>query len=790
MWCWGLILFALAPSSLFAQSVVRPPKADLPAQDEIRLEAVTQDSSGVMRYLRGASVIETTEMKISADEIDFNSDTDWAYARGHVQLQHFATGDNINAERAEYNLRTEEGKFWNLNGTAPPKIMTNPGMLTTTNPFYFQALWADRIKNRYILHKGFITDCKIPKPWWIFQAPTFDVIPGERAIARRSIFRLHGVPIFYLPYYYRPLGRNPRTSGFLTPNVGHSSFYGYVYGAGYYWAMNPSYDMTGVVTYFSQRGPAFNYNFRGKPNEVTDFNFNLYDVNDRGVPFGTTVVKEGGLEFQLTARTEIAGFTGRLNYNYLSSLLFREAFSYNFTTAIYNAVDSIGYLQRRFRNDSYTLNLVFQQDQVFQSVTFINQTPNQVILRKMPSIEFLGRDQNIESGSVPVWFSFASSASAMLRDEPTGTIQFGGPPLATFQTGPYGRVDAEPHVHTNFHWGGFSLEPGVSVGITGYTNSYSTNTTTYTPVTSCFGYPSCPPQPTVSEALANSALFRKDADLTFDMRTPTLERIYSPPKWLHLGGKVKHVIEGEAKYEYVSGIDNFQRIIHFDETDIISNTNQLTFYLANRLYRKDKLGNVSEILSWKVAWAHYFDPTFGGAVIPGVRNVVLTAEDLTPFAFLDGPRTYSPITSSLTLSPVPLFSFEWHTDYDPLRKKFVDQTVSAIVRKGKYFASIGENSITTLPLLVPQANQISFGGGYGAAIRRGWNVAATVTEDLLLSRTLFEFVQASYNTDCCGFSFQLRRINFGIRNDNQYLFSFSLANLGTFGSLQRQERIF
>jgi LPS-assembly protein len=786
-----LLLLAIVISSLPAQSIIRPLKADLPPQDEIRLRAVTQDSNGPMRYLRGASVIETTEMKISADDIDFNSDTDWAYARGHVHMDHYSTGEKINADHAEYNLQTEEGKFWNVNGTSPAKIMTNPGTLTTTNPFYFQALWADRIKDRYILHKGFITDCKIPKPWWIFQAPTFDIIPGNRAIARHSVFRLHGVPIMYLPYYYRPLGRNPRQSGFLTPNFGNSTFYGYIYGEGYYWAINPSYDMTGVVEYFTQRGPAISYNFRGKPNQVTDFNFNAYDVEDRGVPLGNGAYEQqGGREFQVTARTQIAGFTGRLNYNYLSSLLFREAFSYNFATAIYNEVDSIGFLQRRFRHDSYTLNFIVQQNQVFQSVTLLNQTPNQVILQKLPSAEFLGRDQNIAPGPVPVWFSFASSASLLLRSEPTGAITSYGPPAAVFHTDPYSRFDVEPHVQTSFRWAGFSLTPGLSLGLTSYSNSYATNSTTYTPVSSCGGYPSCTPNSTVSESLSESSLLRKNADFTLDLHTPTLERIYTPPKWLRLGGKVKHVIEAEAKYEYVTGINEFQRIIHYDETDILSNTNQLTFYLNNRLYRKDAKGNVAEILTWRLAYARYYDPTFGGAVLPGVRNVVLATEELTPFAFLDGPRSYSPITSSLVLTPLPLFSFEWRTDYDPLRRKFIDQFVGVTIRKGKYFASMGESAITTLPILVPQANQISFGGGYGSANRRGWNIGGTSTQDLLLSRTLFQNIQASYNTDCCGFSFQLRRTNFGIRNDNQYLFSFSLANLGTFGSLQRQERVF
>jgi LPS-assembly protein len=93
-------------------------------------------------------------------------------------------------------------------------------------------------------------------------------------------------------------------------------------------------------------------------------------------------------------------------------------------------------------------------------------------------------------------------------------------------------------------------------------------------------------------------------------------------------------------------------------------------------------------------------------------------------------------------------------------------------------------------LLVPQANQITLGGGYGNSNRRGWNAAALFYYDVLLSRRLFTFIQGSYNTDCCGFSVQLRQFNLGIRNENQYLFSFSVANIGNFGSITKQTKIF
>ncbi len=796
-----LFFLLLSPGSTQAQVVTPPAQSDLPAKDEILTGGVLEDSNAEWRHLRGSARVQTTEMSITADQIDYNSDTHWAYARGHVRLEHYRTGDIINAEKGEFNLETDEGKFFGVDGTAPAKLMTNPAALTTTNPFYFQARWVDRIKNRYILHHGFITDCKLPKPWWIFQAPSFDIIPGDRAIARSALFRVKRIPVLYLPYFRRPLGRNPRQSGFLTPNFGHTTLFGYVYGLGYYWAINRSYDMTGVVQYFTQRGPAFSYNFRGKPNDVSDINFALYSVDDmQGVqnhsagcqshPTPGCDPKQGGTQFQVSGHTTILGFNGRLEYNYLSSFLFRQAFSYSFASAIQSEVYSLGYLQRHFQDDRYTFNIVAERDQLFEAVTPVNATPNQVVVQKLPSLEFLGRDQQLVGGPVPVWFSFDTSGSLLTRSEPL--TYNGAVPMQILHSGATSRINVEPHISTAFSFDHFSLVPGISFGATDYSKSYAANTSVYQLENLS--------NPTKNVQLASDNLFRKYADFTLGLQLPTLEKIFTPPAWLHLGPKLKHVIEADAAYEYVTGVNNFQRTVHFDETDIVSNTNQLTVSLTNRLYRKDKNGNVNEIFTWKLSQARYFDPTFGGAVLPNVRNVVLATEELTPFTFLDGPRSYSPIVSSLTVSPYPFISFNWRADYDPLPSRsqvIVNQTYGVTVRHSKYFASVSDNAINTNRLLLPPANQIIFGGGYGNTNRRGWNVAGLVDYDLQKSgststgsKRLYDFIQTSYNTNCCGFSFEIRQYNLGIRNENQYLFSFSVANIGTVGSLPRQGRIF
>ena len=56
--------------------------------------------------------------------------------------------------------------------------------------------------------------------------------------------------------------------------------------------------------------------------------------------------------------------------------------------------------------------------------------------------------------------------------------------------------------------------------------------------------------------------------------------------------------------------------------------------ITNRLYAK-RDGQVSEVLSWELSQVRYFDPFFGGAVVPGQRNEFLSSIELTPYAFID-----------------------------------------------------------------------------------------------------------------------------------------------------------
>jgi LPS-assembly protein len=704
-----------------------------------------------MRRLRGAAVVETTEMILRADEIDYDSQKGYAEARGNVRFDHFAGGEHLEADRVEYDLKNESGMYYNVRGSSPAKIEARPGVLTTTSPFSFQARWAERIKNRYILHEGFITNCKLPKPWWILRGSEFDVIPGDRAIARNSVFRLRKVPLFYTPMFYKALDRAPRKSGFLTPSVGNSSRRGKMVAGGYYWAINRSYDATYRAQLFTQRGVAHYVDFRGKPNEKTDFNYSLFGVKDRGYKpeSGDRLPPESGYLMSFSGRSDLPkGFTARADVNYLSSFAFRQAFTESFYEAISSQVRSTGYVAKHW--SSFDLNFVATRIENFQS----REASDKVSLRRLPAVEFRSRDRQVSERVLPVWVSLDSSASLLRRSQ------------LSFQTAQFvDRLDFEPRIMTALRWKEFHLIPSFSIRETNYGSTLDSE-----------------------GRLIGKGLLRSSREFGAELVMPSIERVFEkPPAWL--GTKLKHVIESRATFRYISGVEDFRRIIRFDETELLSNTKELEVSVINRLYSKRSGGAVEEVLSWSLAQQRYFDPTFGGAVMDGRRNVFLSPARLTGYTFVDIPRNYSPIVSTLRATPRPGIGLEWRADYDPVRGHFVNSGFSVDGRIAtNYFISVGHNQISSSPNLSSSANQFRGMVGFGQENRRGWSAGFLAIYDYSQKYLPIAQTQVTYNTDCCGWSVQYRR--FGFRNDNQIQVAFAVANIGSFGTLKRQERMF
>jgi LPS-assembly protein len=94
-------------------------------------------------------------------------------------------------------------------------------------------------------------------------------------------------------------------------------------------------------------------------------------------------------------------------------------------------------------------------------------------------------------------------------------------------------------------------------------------------------------------------------------------------------------------------------------------------------------------------------------------------------------------------------------------------------------------------LLQPRSNQLRLLTRYGSIFRPGFNAALALSWNIKRDFLQNTVVQASYNWDCCGVALEFRRLGLGpIRSENEYRFSFTVANAGTFGTITSERRLF
>src|SRR5439155_26372763 len=79
----------------------------------------------------------------------------------------------------------------------------------------------------------------------------------------------------------------------------------------------------------------------------------------------------------------------------------------------------------------------------------------------------------------------------------------------------------------------------------------------------------------------------------------------------------------------------------------------------------------------------------------------------------------------------------------------------------------------------------------GNANKLGVSGAVNLGFDIRVNQLQYGSAQVAYNWDCCGFNIEYRRFALAsVRNENQFRFTFALANVGPFGNLRRGVRLF
>jgi LPS-assembly protein len=762
-----------------------------PGWEPVTIKARQQEKTGDVYKLHGEAEVDYRKWVLRADEATYDDTTGEVTATGHLTLDGGPHDEHIVATHGRYNVRSETGTFYDVVGTTGLRLQGNRAVLTSSNPFAYTGKVVEKLgPEHYLVHHGTVTSCELPHPKWTLSGERILVDMNGKARLYNSTFRVEDAPVFYLPYADHPVNQLGRETGFLMPTIGTSSSKGFMLGDGFYWAIDRSMDATIAAEYFSDRGWSQHGSWRFRPGDDSYLNIRYYGVIDRE--------KQGGEDANIDGETEFAyGFRGVLSAEYLSSYLFRLAWGQSFNEAVNSEVKSAAFLSKNL--DGFGFNFMLARYQNFES-----QTQDDVVtIFHTPSFEVSSVERRI--ANTPIYWSFDAALQGVSRSEPnpqTGELGF--------QTNDVvGRFDVSPRASLPLLLGGWTLRPEVSLRETYYTESQ------------------LPSPQRLNGALPSPFerdINRNTAEASFELRPPALVRIFDRPV---RGYKLKHAIEPRLVYRYVGGVDNFANIIRFDYRDILSDTNELEYAVVQRLYIKPagkaecreqasvagsagapaaavagrkgepcQVRGARELASWEIKQKYFFDPYFGGALLPLLRNVFTTTDDFTGIAFLTSARRFTPIVSRILVHPSDRTELGWQLDYDTVASRVNASTVYANYRMGDfflggthtYFRTPGEVSSPPGP---DRFNQFRVTLGYGNLNKRGINAAVNIGFDANLNFLQYSAFQSSYNWDCCGFSFEYRRYALGsVRNENQYRFSFTLANVGAFGNLKRQERIY
>ncbi len=825
--CHQLLLPKLVTSQLLAQVAEKQVSEGPCAQQAAKVQdanipticAIQQEKIGDIYKLNGDVEIYYNTYILRADEVTYDDHSGLATASGHFRVDGGPNDDHIQASHGTYNLTTETGKFYDVTATTGMQLGGSRVTLTSTAPFAFSGKVVEKTSSdHYVVYDGSITTCQLPQPKWMFQAHKVVVDVGGNATIYNSDFLLHGFPVFYFPYATHPIAREARHSGFLMPTAGRSSTKGNVVGDSFYWAMNRSMDGTLGAEYYSKRGWAQRGEFRARPTNTSYIDLSYFGVIDRGIVIsnGSPPVREGGQEARLTAEGNYYGFRAVSDIDYLSSFLFRLAFNEVFTQAINSEVKSQVFLARNYKGFSFGGAVERYQD-FFQTVnagtgTLSNPpTFDSIRILHTPSVDASSVDRPL--WHLPLLWSVDGSISGLSRSEP-----------GFHTSNVLGRVDMSPEISMPLHFWGWSLRPALALHDTYYTQRF------------------------VNGAATNDPINREALDTSIEVRPPALEKVFQRE---FLGKTWKHVIEPRVVYRMTRGVNNFANILHFDDRDILSNTHEVQYGFTTRLYSKRKQSSVQEcetsmtglavgaaapeqtvpwerprslesqpcvpgpqsreVATWEIAQKYFLDPKFGGALVPGQRNVFATTEDLTGIAFITEPRYLSPLISRLRVASGSRTDTEWDLDYDFQLHRVNANTLLVNYNAGPFTFGGGDAF-----LQIPQTTSIQPGLGqgkcgpvsgsrqvtckfqqfrlalgYGSLTKVGLSAAASAGFDSETKKLQFATAQTTYNWDCCGITLEYRRYAIAnLRNENLYRFTFSLANIGAFGNLRRQERLY
>ncbi len=481
---------------------------------------MTRDNKRDIISAWGKVIIRFDDRTLQADNVKLDNKTGDGEAVGHVLITQ-NDGTRIEAEKTLFNINNKQGEIFETRGRLGKRHYIRGEKITRHSA------------SHYKIQKGHLTTCEGELPDWAFEAGSIDIVKGDRALFTKGVFKVKGVPIFYLPAGYIPINQD-RKSGLLLPSFGSSSIDGVTFNNAYYWAINGHSDATFTLGYRSSRGFSPGIEYRYTPDATTAGTINASYVDDKLTRAKSWKV-DASHEQTLPDEFE---FKGVLD---LEGEEFNRNFSDNTNARSRRNTDSFATIKKIWEHSSLDILTRYRDDE--------DQT-----FAELPRVTYKTQKQPI--GETNFFFNQDSNFALFLtKDSSQGKDN-------KFSVG---RFDFHPQITYAmkiFPW--LSFTPTVGIRETVYSKGSDAN---------------------------KNFFARESLDITARLEGPRFEKVFTIRNNENVS-KVKHLIEPRLVYRYAPDIDEKDRkrikeLDGIDATNQRGRQNQITYSLTHRLLQKE-----------------------------------------------------------------------------------------------------------------------------------------------------------------------------------------------------------
>jgi lipopolysaccharide assembly outer membrane protein LptD (OstA) len=546
-----------------------------------------------------------------------------------------------------------------------------------------------------------------------------------------------GLPVFYLPYVYYPISSDGRTTGFLFPHFGYSSYRGFNMGTGFFWAMGRSADQTFYADYWSEIGYGYGHELRYMRQSPSNGVFRTYVFDVKGA-------EELDYDFDWNALQILPGSVkASVNVRQYSDILFQQRYQDDFNRASSRTERWSGSLEKDLK--LAVLSAYSDSTRVYFGTDYVR------VNGRLPGLSLRRFPRQIG------WGKFVVGMQAKAE-----RIQYGNEE----QVDNWARFDFAPYLSRPFALSFLEFTPSVGYRYTRYGTSYATTLDENDEEVTTFTGP---------------PLNRSYFESQVEMRGPTFARVWDTPGFAY-SERFKHTIGPEVVWTYRTRVEDFYDIPKFDGDDYILGTNQVSYSLVQRFFAKRRSGGgkpqAYEFMNWRLMQTYYvqisdgqnnFDPNYSSSAFgPGFK-----------------PEHLSPLMSRLRVRPTPDLAADFHVEYD-VNFKQVRRTSLALNLAGPR-ASLTGGWSRSVRLSEDPSQRI-----VGAESLRG-NASLELFRDRFFLEGSADYdlkndllwqmrAQARYQVQCCGLLVEFIRYNWNGRDEKQWRFNLELANVGSIGS--------